>query len=148
MIDRWQPVVPVLDEFRSFLSEKVGPLCIAPACDRSSSDERWNSNERWDHENKGIGRRYGVYLIFDSCDALRYVGLSMNAFDDRIWDKRHYPYRKWTDVIAFEHSNYFLAPALECLLIVRLKPPENTAYCQHTVICVDADPGPALAPFS
>lgn len=141
MLDRWKPVIPILDEFQSFLSSKVPTLSIQPACDRSWSNERYREERR-----SGIYRRYGVYLIFDESEALRYAGLAMNAFDDRIWGHRHDPYRRWTDIIAFEHANYFLAPALECLLIVRLKPPENTSYCQHTVECVDPNPFPTHAP--
>ena len=63
----------------------------------------------------------------------RYVGLAMNRFDDRIWGHDEYVSRRWTDVIPFEHGWYFLAPALEFFLIVRLQPPDNTAYRSYSI---------------
>ena len=125
---RWEPILPVLREFQSSLRSKGSALRIVSACDR-----RW-SEQRYQQERKtGIYRKYGVYLIFNPLEILEYVGLAMNAFDDRIWSHDSYVNRQYTDVVAFDHTFYFLAPALEFFLIVRLQPPKNSQYKGYTI---------------
>jgi hypothetical protein len=126
---RWKPIIPVLNEFKSHLASHVPEFQIEEATDREWSDARYQEQRR-----KGIFRGYGVYLIFDSDELLRYVGVAMDSFNERIWDSRHEPYRRWTDVISFPHRYYWLAPALEFLLIVLLHPPENRTYCSGYTI--------------
>lgn len=59
---------------------------------------------------------------------LQYVGKAMNSFDDRIWDRKHDEYRRWTDLIPFCGQFCSLARALEFFLIARSAPPRNDVY--------------------
>jgi excinuclease UvrABC nuclease subunit len=70
-----------------------------------------------------------VYLIFDRDEHLIYVGVA-GWLDKRIWSHDQQPEfvsrpRRWTDVILFDQSCAFLAPALEEFLIARLEPAHN-----------------------
>ena len=75
----------------------------------------------------------GVYLIYSPEEQLRYVGVAMNTFDHRIWGHDDEVSRRWTDVIPLPSDWYFFAPALEFFLIVKLQPPDNTAYRKYTI---------------
>ena len=125
---RWKAILPVLEEFQSFLSAKVPKLRIVVANDR-----RWPQERYLQQRKPGIFLEYGVYLIFDPSETLEYVGLAMNTFDDRIWSHDSYVDRQWTDVIPMSHAYYFLAPALEFFLIVRLRPRKNSQYRTYTL---------------
>lgn len=65
---------------------------------------------------------------------LQYVGKAMNSFDDRVWDRKHDEYRRWTDLIPFCDQFYFLAPALEFFLISRATPPRNDVYRGYRIV--------------
>ncbi|MEM1444671.1 MAG: hypothetical protein AAGF84_01320 [Planctomycetota bacterium] len=126
--NRWKPIVAILDEFQSHLASHVPKIKIQAANDRGWSELRYQEERR-----KGTFRQYGVYLMFGPDETLQYVGLAMNAFNDRIWSHDAYVERQWTDIIAFSHENYFLAPALEFFLICRLQPPMNSQYKSYTL---------------
>lgn len=126
---RWSPIIPLLREFETYLAADAPRLKIVHANDVSWSNEEYRRRRR---ESK-VFSGYGVYLIFNAEERLRYVGLAMNDFDQRIWGHDQHVSRRWTDVIPFEHGWYFLAPALEFFLIVRLQPPDNTAYSGYSI---------------
>lgn len=127
-LQRWALILPLLEEFQRHLAQDIAPLEIEAA-----NDIRW-SNDRYLQQCKtGIFRKYGVYLIFTADESLDYVGLAMNAFNDRIWSHDDHVDRCWTDLIAFPHEHYFLAPALEFFLISHLKPPKNKVYSDYTI---------------
>jgi hypothetical protein len=121
---RWSSVISVVREFEAHLAHNAPKLQIVNAIDREWSYEEYRQRKR----EFRICSGKGVYLIFDVEDRLQYVGLAMNAFDDRIWSHDEYVPRKWTDVIAFPDDWCFIAPALECFLIAKLKPPGNSHY--------------------
>lgn len=137
---RWASVLPLLAEFQSSLSPSVPQLKIIPANDR-----QWTL-DRYEKENKkGTFKQYGVYLLYDPEGVLRYVGVAMNSFHDRIWSHEADVNRRWTDLIPFPIEYYYLAPALEFFLIARLKPTMNTTYRSYSVPekQIDSDsPGP------
>lgn len=126
---RWSPIIPLLRAFETYLAADAPRLKIVHANDIGWSYEEYLCRRR---ESK-VFSGYGVYLIFNAEEQLRYVGLAMNTFDARIWGHDEHLSRHWTDVIPFEHGWYFLAPALEFFLIVRLQPPDNTAYRGYTI---------------
>jgi hypothetical protein len=128
-LPRWRTVEPLLREFKSYLAADAPPLRIVPANDYDWSDEEYRQRKR----DFKVCSGSGVYLIFDAASELQYVGLAMNTFDHRIWSHDEYISRQWTDVIPFDPAWYFLAPALEFFLIVRLQPPANTAYRQYSI---------------
>jgi hypothetical protein len=128
-LPRWRKVEPLLREFESYLAADAPPLRIVPANDYDWSDEEYRQQKR----DFKVCSGNGVYLIFDAASQLQYVGLAMNTFEHRIWSHDEYISRQWTDVIPFDPAWYFLAPALEFFLIVRLQPPANTAYRQYTI---------------
>jgi hypothetical protein len=119
----------MLREFETYLAPDAPRLEIINADDRKWSYEEYRCRKR---EFK-ICSGNGVYLLFNSEDQLRYVGVAMNTFDHRIWGHDEQVTRQWTDVIPFPSGWYFLAPALEFFLIVRLQPPDNTAYRGYTI---------------
>ncbi len=126
---RWKPVIPHLQEFQRHLSGRVPELTIVAA-----NDQLWTNEEFENQKKTGDFKGYGVYLIFGPDESLEYVGLAMNQFDDRIWSHEACVNRRWTDVIPFCHEHYFLAPALEFLLITQLQPPKNTVYKGYTIL--------------
>lgn len=128
METRWIPIIPVLEEFQSFLSNKVPKLEIINANDRNWPQERYESQEK-----TGIFDKYGIYLIFNDSGKLQYVGVSMQRFHNRIWKHDFKVQRRWTDVIPFEHENYFLALALEFFLIAKLTPKGNREFKNFTI---------------
>lgn len=130
---RWQPIIPHLQEFRRQLAGHLPELRIVPANDRSWSDDEFQTQRM-----TGILSQYGVYLIFAPDESLEYVGLAMYSFDKRVWSHDEHINRQWTDVIAFSHQFFFLAPALEFWLICRLHPPRNKSYRGYT--CPDIGP--------
>ena len=125
MEERWRGRVwPVLAEFQTFLSDKVPPLEIVQAVDRTWSDDDYKRLR----PDGFPSRLRGVYLIFDPESVLQYVGLAMWSFDNRVWSHDEYVTRRWTDVIPFDDRRIFLAPALEFYMISQLKPPANKQY--------------------
>lgn len=129
METRWKPIIPQLREFELSLAEDLRCLQIVVGNDKQWSDTRYRKQV-----STGIfSDKRGVYLMFDPKGDLQYVGKAMNAFDDNIWAKKHDAYRRWTDLIPFEHRAYFLAPALEFFLISRLDPPRNSQYRGYTI---------------
>jgi hypothetical protein len=123
---RWERIIPPLQEFQSHLASHIPPLRI-----QHLNDRRWSGDlsYRYDEQLKtGLYDKFGVYLIFNACDSLEYVGLAMNSFHDRIWGHDDHVDRLLTDVIAIPHEYYFLGPALEFFLICRLNPPKNKIY--------------------
>jgi|GEM_PF-6640606 len=125
---RWEPIIPHLKVFQRYLASDIPNLKIEHINDRRWSEERYHEQRK-----TGAYKRYGVYLIFDPCEVLQYVGVAMNRFDDRIWSHDAYLERMLTDVIAIPHEYYFLGPALEFFLICRLNPPKNTVYRRYTI---------------
>jgi hypothetical protein len=128
-LPRWGTVEPLLREFESYLAAEAPRLRIVPANDADWSYDEYRQRKR-DYK---ICSGNGVYLIYDADSQLQYVWLAMNTFDHRIWGHDEYVSRQWTDVIPFDPAWYFLAPALEFFLIVRLQPPANTAYRKYTI---------------
>jgi hypothetical protein len=128
-LPRWSTVEPLLREFESYLATDAPRLRIVSANDCDWSYEKYRRRKR---EFK-LCSGNGVYLIYDAASQLEYVGLAMNTFDHRIWDHDDQVSRQWTDIIPFDPAWYFLAPALEFFLIVRLQPPANTAYRKYTI---------------
>ena len=128
-LPRWGMVEPLLREFESYLSADAPQLRIVHANDRNWSYEEYRQRKQ---EFK-VCSGNGVYLIYDAAAQLQYVGLAMNTFDHRIWGHDEHFSRQWTDVIPFDPAWYFLAPALEFFLIVRLQPPANTAYRNYPI---------------
>ena len=126
---RWAMITQLLREFESYLAADAPRLEIVHANDWEWSYEEYRRRKR---EFK-ICSGNGVYLLFNADEQLRYVGVAMNAFDHRIWTHDEHVSRRWTDVIPFPSGWYFLAPALEFFLIVRLQPPDNTAYRSYTI---------------
>lgn len=125
---RWESIVPFLKEFQDYLGPRVPELEIQFGNDRRWSDERYEEQVR-----TGIFEQYGVYLIFEADEALQYVGLAMNRFQERIWMHDAYVNRQFTDLIPFRYEHYFLAPALEFFLVCRLRPPKNKVYRDYTI---------------
>lgn len=121
---RWSTIIPLLREFEGYLAEDAPRLALVHANDSRWSDEAYRRRRA---ELK-YGSKYGVYLLFEGTEQLRYVGLAMYSFDKRIWSHDGYISRQWTDIIPFEDTWYFLAPALEFFLISRLQPPDNRSY--------------------
>jgi hypothetical protein len=119
---RWHSIIPILREFETYLAADAPKLEVVNANDFEWSYEEYRRRKRGFRICSGRG----VYLLFNAEAQLRYVGLAMNAFDDRIWGHDEYIQRRWTDVIAFQDDWRFMAPALECFLIARLQPPDNT----------------------
>jgi hypothetical protein len=126
--ERWKPVLPHLLEFQKHLAELVPPLELIAA-----NDHQWTQERYLEQCRTGIFNKYGVYLIFAPDESLEYVGLAMNRFHDRIWSHDDWVNRRWTDVIPLRHEHYFLGPALEFLLICRLRPPKNKVYKSYTI---------------
>jgi len=126
---RWSEIIPLLREFETYLAPDAPRLEIIHANDRAWSYEEYRRRKR---EYK-ICSGKGVYLLFNAEEQLRYVGAAMNTFDDRIWGHDEHVSRRWTDVIPFPSSWSFFAPALECFLIVKLQPPDNTVYRYYTI---------------
>lgn len=68
----------------------------------------------------------GVYFIYNSDNALEYVGSSCGGtMGDRIHLKRHREYCHTVDVVLLDHHWPHFALAFEALAISRLKPPRN-----------------------
>ena len=128
-LPRWSTVEPLLREFESYLAANAPRLRILSANDYTWSYEEYRQRKQ---EFK-VCSGNGVYLIYDAASQLQYVGLAMNTFDHRIWGHDEHVSRRWTDVIPFDPAWYFLAPALEFFLIVRLRPPGNKAYSKYTI---------------
>ena len=126
---RWEPIIPLLREFESFLSDKVARLRIVFACDR-----HWSEDEYKRRRPPGFPSNLrGVYLIFDPAEALRYVGVAMFNYDKRVWSHDAELERRWTDIIPFDDRHLFLALSFEFFLISRLKPPGNKVYRGYDV---------------
>ena len=125
---RWTPIIPVLEEFQAFLSPTVPRLSLAAANDRQWSQDRYETQRA-----SGIFDRRGVYIIFDGDAVPQYVGVAMYRFHDRIWSHDDWIQRRWTDVIPLSDQCYFLAPALEFFLIVRLQPSGNSHYKDYRI---------------
>ena len=119
----------VVEGVRGVFAPDAPRLEIVNANDRAWSDDEYRRRKR---EFK-ICSGNGVYLLFNAEEQLRYVGAAMNTFDDRIWGHDADVNRHWTDVIPFPTGWYFLAPALEFFLIVKLQPPDNTVYRAYTI---------------
>jgi hypothetical protein len=118
--NRWQNIIPILEEFQGMLSPNFPKLSIVHANDKTWSDEQYKNQCQ-----TGIFNHCGVYMIFDESEALEYVGVTTRCFHDRIWSHDQWVSRRFTDVIPFPDNAYFFAPALEHLLIFRLCPPKN-----------------------
>ena len=72
---------------------------------------------------------FGVYLLFDENDELKYIGSSCGGkIGNRIGQEYHDKYRHSVDVALFEPHHGYLALALEALLISRLKPEFNGTF--------------------
>lgn len=125
MIDRIQPILDAVREFRKFLAPDVPEFTIEHANDRTWSDEEYQ-----DFRNQSLYRdKRGVYLHFDADEKLLYVGMATTTFD-RFWDSRGDDVR-YTDIIPLEPPHDVLIPSLELFLIRRLDPPHNTAGKVH-----------------
>lgn len=125
---RWQPVSNVLREFHGFLAPHLPAFRITAANNRRWSEEQYRAQC-----GTGIFDRRGVYLLFNSSEVLEYVGLATVSFHKRIWSHDDWVDRQWIDVIPFSDETFFLAPALEYLLIIRLRPPKNSVYKNHGI---------------
>ena len=121
---RWNGVLQVLREFETYLALDMPKLQIVNADDSEWSCEEYRRRRRQSQICSGKG----VYLLFNVEEQLRYVGLALNAFDKRIWCHDGHVRRRWTDVVTFPDNWCFVAPALECFLIVKLQPPDNSDY--------------------
>ena len=123
-LNRWQPIIPVIAEFQSYLSTEVQSLKVIAATDRN-----WTETEYKKFRPSGFPSRLrGVYLIFDPLGKLLYIGVSMFNYDSRVWTHDDDLKRRWIDIIPFEDRYAFLALSLEFFLITRLKPPFNKVY--------------------
>jgi hypothetical protein len=128
METRWTSVIPVLEEFQACLSPDLPKFGLTAANDRQWSEDQYQAQCAG-----GVFRQRGVYIIFDGDAVLQYIGIAMYRFDDRIWSHDDWIQRRWTDVISLPNHCYFLAPALEFFLIVRLQPPGNTQYKDYRI---------------
>jgi hypothetical protein len=121
---RWQPLLPVLDEFQANLAPQFRRLELTAA-----TDKQWSDAEYWKLRPKGFPSRLrGVYLLFDEDDCLLYVGLAMWRFDKRVWAHDEWIPRRWIDIISLDDRSIFLAPSLEFWLISRIKGLRNRIY--------------------
>jgi hypothetical protein len=121
--DRWHPVKEALDEFHSYLAANVR-FQIEVA-----TRKEWVDDKEYDlHRPEGFpSNRRGVYLLFGSDQQLLYVGLATYNFDKRVWTHDDIDWR-YLDIITFGEKLVFLAPALEYLLIRKLKPLRNKTW--------------------
>lgn len=126
---RWRAVATVLEEFGTYLSERVPRLQLTAACDKNWSDAEYRRLRP-----RGFpGKLHGVYLIFDDSERLQYVGLATTCFDKRVWTHDRHVQRRFTDIIPIDDAHMFVAPSLEYSLIVRLKPVGNRAFTTHVL---------------
>ena len=128
IIERWAKIVPCLSEFQHHLAPHIPILKLEQANDRM-----WSEQEYREQCRTGIFERYGVYVIFAPDESLEYVGIAMNRFHNRIWSHDDHLNRRWTDVISLPREYYWLGPALEFFLIVRLQPPKNSVYKAYAI---------------
>lgn len=128
-LGRWNNIIPLIRKFETYLAPDAPKLQIINANDSEWSYEEYRRRKSEFHICSGNG----VYFLFDAEEQLRYIGLAMNTFDNRIWGHDEYVSRRWTDAIIFPNEWYFMAPALECFLIIKLQPPDNTNYRGHTI---------------
>ena len=130
MEERWKEANAALEEFKLLLAPRVCQKLTIKA----ANDGKWSEEQFEAQKKTGIfTKEYGVYLIYNDYGGLEYVGLAMFRFDSRIWSHDGLVSRRWTDVISMPYKYYFLAPALECFLILRLRPKHNKTYRNFTL---------------
>jgi len=122
MPDRWNNILPYLNEFRSHLSPSFPELEIEAAYNYDQTNDDYKVALK-----NGVFHRAGLYLLFDKAKQLCYVGKTI-SFNKRVWQHARaklMPEMHFIDLIPFDEPVFYFAWALEHLLIVRLQPPRN-----------------------
>lgn len=124
-LPRWKPLNEYMRRFeRDYCGTAMPPLRVQPA-----SDRLWTPDEYQKHKPRGFPATLrGIYVLYDTNEALLYIGVATGCFDQRVWSHDDWSKRRYIDIIVFKDRWLPLSLALEYYLIVALNPPENSVF--------------------